>query len=491
MKAYRNFKSITFSVILSFLITNEVSGQDFSKSDDTLHITIKSYDGLTLPAQVIKADNHDKKLILFINGSTPYDEKGNLGAFWNNEGKIVTQKQDFYLRFLEIMSSKGYSVATMAKRSFIYPTVIPRPNFSDLALDIYYLILKLKQDNYIENEKDLVIIGYSEGSIVATKVLSLMKTQPYACILLGSGSSECNYYKVSVDEYHNTDVLRRTKNMTDEQIQKEMDHFAQINKSLRTIDEKKFENEYKKSAGFAMWESYYIDKETPLYSPVPNIVYANIPLLICVGEDDRAMSMVQAKKTYDSLLEHQFKKATFKVIEKEGHQYKKYDVFAIIDTWLSSEFQTTDYMLTRSDSLMIQKYAKANKVLKKLSAIPNGGGHPDRIISCYNEAVEIGMVDEINWYYLGLKLFADGFNEKAYHAFSKASKGNFAVRYISWVWMGHINDLQNQRKEAITFYQKALDTYPGFPFKHDNWNIVIDNKWLEERIKIPFKGIKE
>ncbi len=28
------------------------------------------------------------------------------------------------------------------------------------------------------------------------------------------------------------------------------------------------------------------------------------------------------------------------------------------------------------------------------------------------------------------------------------------------------------------------------PEWEDNWNIIIDNTWIEERIKVPFKGFK-
>jgi hypothetical protein len=42
---------------------------------------------------------------------------------------------------------------------------------------------------------------------------------------------------------------------------------------------------------------------------------------------------------------------------------------------------------------------------------------------------------------------------------------------------------------ALMFYQKGGDLYPGFPVQHDNWNIIIDQAWIEERIESPFKGI--
>ncbi|HUU17837.1 MAG TPA: hypothetical protein VMW72_11850 [Sedimentisphaerales bacterium] len=39
--------------------------------------------GLELPAQVIKAANTPKKLLVFIMGGTPCDEKGNMGGSWD------------------------------------------------------------------------------------------------------------------------------------------------------------------------------------------------------------------------------------------------------------------------------------------------------------------------------------------------------------------------------------------------------------------------
>lgn len=308
-------------------------------------------------------------MILFINGSTPYDEKGNMGAFWNDQGKMITEKQDFYLRFLDIMSRKGYPVATMAKRSFVYPTKIPRPSFSDL-----------------------VIVGYSEGSVVATKVLSLLKKQPYACILLGSADMRYDCNSRSIEDFYLTDVLRRLKNWTDEQIRTEYDQMCQIQKTLLNMDEETFENEYRNSKpygfGFAMWESFYIDREAGLYDPLPNLLYANIPVLICIGEDDTAMPVVQAKRTFERLKNKGSDKVTFRLIEKEVHQYKKYDVFAIIDTWLASQFRSTRFSLQKSDSIIIEKYARANEIIEEIQSLSNEDGNPAKALDCYQKALD-------------------------------------------------------------------------------------------------------
>jgi tetratricopeptide (TPR) repeat protein len=481
-------------ITLSSFVSNSVLSQSLFESGNNLRITIKTYDSLMLPAQVINGDNHNKKMILFINGSTPYDEKGNQGAIWNNEGKIIMEKHDFYLRFLDIMPNKGYSIATLAKRSFVYPTKIPRPSLTDLALDIQSFIEKLKKAGLLKDEKELVIVGYSEGSVVASKVLSILKKQPYACVLLGSSTLGCDCSIRSMEDFPMADVLHRLKNWNEEQIKTEFDHLCQIQKALLNMDEEEFENEYKKvkhfGYGTGMWESFYINREGIFYNPVPALLYANIPVLICSGEDDIAMPMISAKKTYESLKNMGLDKVTFRVIEKEGHQYKKYDVFSIIDIWLSSEFRTTSFILQKSDSLIIERYAKANELINAISAIPYGGGYSDKIITCYEKATESKITDPFTWFNLGIKLFADGYIDEAYNSFTNANDTAFAANFAVLVWLGHLEDLKNRRKEAIALYQKALKAYPGFPVTHDNWNIVIDKKWIEERIKSPFKGVK-
>jgi len=491
-----NLKRFMSGYSFIFLTITTIFCQEiFGGTEDKISLNVRTYDGKILPAQILHTENEDNKLILFINGSTPYDEKGNLGPFWTDQGNIIAEKHEFYIRFLDVMVNKGFSIATIAKRSFVYPTEIPRPNFTDLSLDIYYFILHLKKNGFIKDEKDLVIVGYSEGSLVATKVLSLLKTQPFACILLGSGSIPYNYNKISIEDFYMTENLRKTKNWSDEQIQNEINQLGQIADSLRNMNEEEFETKFKKSSpfgfGYAMWESYYIDKEWPLYNAVPNIVYANVPLLMCVGENDLAMPLVSAKSTYDQLLDNGFKKGTFRVIKDEVHQYKKYDVYAIIDTWLKSDFKTTDFTLTNADSLSIERYNQSKELINKIAALSFYGNQPIQSKLYYQKSLGSIYMDSNTWFDLGIKLFANNHYDESFDAFSQSLDNTFIVNFASLTWMGHIKDLKNQRKEALGYYHKALEQYPGFPVQHDQWNIHIDKSWIEERITKPFIGIDQ
>jgi len=336
-------------------------------------------------------------------------------------------------------------------------------------------------------------VGYSEGSIVATKVLSYLKTTPFACVLLGSGSIPVNYNEVSIEDFYLTDILRKANNWSDEQILTEIDQLAQMNDSIRNMNEAVFENEYKKSRpfgfGFSDWESYYIDKEYPLYNAAPNLVYANIPVLICIGDLDKAMPLKSARSTYEQLLDYGMKKATFRIIEDEVHQFKKYDVFPIMDTWISSGFTSTDFTLSAEDSLSIRKYEESKEIVREIASLSYYGDQPQKSILCYQNALESKYMDSMNWFDLGVKLFANNYQNEAFEAFKRSNQEEFIARFASLTWMGHIKDLKSERQEALRYYQLALLAYPGFPVQHDHWDIMIDKTWIEERIRQPFVGI--
>ncbi|MFH1071069.1 MAG: alpha/beta hydrolase [Candidatus Glassbacteria bacterium] len=467
--------------------------QTESPSVDTVAFTVQTYDGLELPAQVIRPAGPTSKMILFINGATPYDEKGNQWAGWDENGRLLKFKQDFYARFLDIMPAKGYGVATLAKRSFVYSHNLPRPNLDELALDLHSFVIQLQERELLGNIGDLVIVGYSEGSIVATKVLGLLKKQPAACVLLGSGSLAFDYRNQTWDQWFMVDILRRDKGCTDEQIKKEYSEWSTMMNDLLTIDEETWENQWRKHPpfgfGLAPWESYYVDRELIFYNPTPNLLEANVPVLICIGQNDTAMPMVLARRTYDNLLKRGFQKAVFRVIDGEVHQYKKYDVFAVIDSWLESGGKTADFTLGPEDSVNLEKYAKLGDIKDSIAELSWEGGEPEKALACFRKARDGGLQDPNQWFNLGVKLFANGGYDQSLYSFSQASDTSFDVCFASMVWMGHLNDLLHRREEALTWYEKGLEHYL-FPITHSQWNLTIDRTWIEERLKNPFIGVK-
>lgn len=465
--------------------------QNINAAKDTLQFQITTYDGLLLPAQVIIPKITDeKKFLLFINGSTPYDEKGNFAAMFTPEGKPAIQKQDFYIRFLDIMTAKGYSVISMAKRSFVYPSKLPRPSLDDLALDIVFLIRELKNQNIITSENELYLVGYSEGSVVASKILGLLKEQPEGCILLGSGSDAFDYQNGTWKEWHKTDIYRKLKNWTDEQIETEYNQWKDIVFNLRQMDEETFENTLKNSSphgfGFAPWESYYIDKEMSLYYPESNILDANIPLLICIGENDMAMPEKRAAQTYRNLVNEGFEKVTFTVIPEEVHQYHKFDVFGIIDSWITSKFFSTHFKTDLTDEQLINKYKQIQAWKNELAKIPYEG-RKEELKILFEKANPEWNLEPHDWFSLGVKLFGNGFKSQSEIAFNRAATEGNMIQSAALVWLGHLNDIKGDRQQAKNLYKKALVCYPGFPVQHSQWNINLTEEWIESRLKIPFE----
>ncbi|MGM0622281.1 MAG: hypothetical protein ACQETJ_14605 [Bacteroidota bacterium] len=480
------------TLLLSLFFASEtIASTHLISSKDTLHFFVSTCNGPDLPAQIITPENDSAdKIVIFINGSTPYDEKGNMAPFCTEKGRTITQPQDFYIRFLDIMSSKNYGVVSMAKRSFVEYTKIPRPTLDDLAMDVVSLIGELKKRGILTTDKKLYLVGYSEGSVVASKALGLLKEQPEACILLGSGSNAFDYHNKTWEDWPQADIIRKTKNWTDEQLKTEFQQWKDVVLQIRQINETTFENEFKHSSphgfGFAQWESYHIDKEMSNYYPEANILDANIPLLICIGESDTAMPEKRARQTYQNLLDKGFSKVTYKVIPEEVHQYKKFDVFGITDTWIQSDFTSTEFKITPEDEAMIEKYTQRQQWSEELNSLPYDGNHSGEVLAFYNKVKSTAGILPGDWFTLGVKLFGNGFRKEARQAFSEAAvKGNL-TESAALVWLGHLSDLSDDRDKALLFYRRALECYPGFGVQHSQWNMELNREWIEERLEEPF-----
>ena len=340
-----HFTNIVQCSIIAIIIAFQnitISAQIHKPSEVVTNFSVRTYDGLTLPAQIVSPAQPSKAVLVFIMGGTPYDEKGNIGGSWDDNCKSTAEKDEFYNRFITTVSSMGYTVSTLAKRNFVYPCNVPRPSLNDFALDIVYFIKELKTNNLLHDEDNLVLVGHSEGSIVATKVLGLLKQQPSGCILLGSASLAFNFYTQTWEEFYLNDIMRKVSHFSDEQIQNVFGLFKTVHTRIQTIDEETFENVWKKNkdpVDVAPWESYSCIREYSYYNPVPNLMTANVPVLFCVGENDTSMPLVLAKRTYQELQKNGFTRATLKVIEDEGHQYRKDDVFNIIDNWIDTSIK--------------------------------------------------------------------------------------------------------------------------------------------------------
>ena len=482
MKNIIKYVSIILATLLGCTATvdNKLPKSIVQTEQDTVRHNFITFDSLELPSQLIRSPGSERT-ILFLNGSTPYDEKGNMGQLL--PGNImIKNRQDFYARFLDIMLRKGYDIATFAKRSFTYPSI--RPSLDELALDAQHYVNDLEKRGLL---KDLVIVGYSEGSIVATKLLPLIDAQ--ACILLGSASQEFDFFNGSWEDWPTGKAYQRIDGLTGEQIKLEYEQWSDIMRSLTTMDEAYFENVYKKSNphgfGFSPWESFRIDREVQFYNPTENVVNSGLPLLIVIGENDRAMPVELAERTYNELIATGHN-AHYHMIPGESHQYNKYDVFLVMHSWLNREISLEP---DNVDKEIVERYTQLSSVTSAINDLPweRTSAHID---SLYREAVRIGYDLYDNWFKLGLVLFGNDYLDESLGAFERASDPDFVLYYAALVWQGHINDMFGNREQALDFYRQGLDNYPGFPVQHDQWGMVLSDEYIKNRLENPFKGIE-
>jgi len=60
-------------------------------------------------------------------------------------------------------------------------------------------------------------------------------------------------------------------------------------------------------------------------------------------------------------------------------------------------------------------------------------------------------------------------------------------RFLALVWQGQWLDLLDRRAEAIAAYRAARATGSTFAFRHDQYHLVIDQKWVEQRLVSRFE----
>jgi len=93
------------------------------------------------------------------------------------------------------------------------------------------------------------------------------------------------------------------------------------------------------------------------------------------------------------------------------------------------------------------------------------------------------------WLKLGMTLFDGGYYKESLEAFKKITQLNpdKELNFVALVWMGHNEDLLNERERAIADYTEALKYDTGMSMRHDQYRMTIDRHWVEERLKTPFK----
>jgi tetratricopeptide (TPR) repeat protein len=126
------------------------------------------------------------------------------------------------------------------------------------------------------------------------------------------------------------------------------------------------------------------------------------------------------------------------------------------------------------------------ELMSKVGQMPWAGAG-DAALDAYRKACELKIEDAGVWAKLGMLLYDGRHYPEALAAMGRLSQGDSGWRFMGLVWQGHLMDLLGHRSEALAFYREALNV-PGEPrMQHSQYNLVIDKRWVEERLKTPFE----
>ena len=107
----------------------------------------------------------------------------------------------------------------------------------------------------------------------------------------------------------------------------------------------------------------------------------------------------------------------------------------------------------------------------------------------YKKACKAGLKSGPLWFKLGSTLYDGEFYDEAFEAFKRTAELSYEPIYIfaGTIWQGHVLDLLGRREEALKCYQKAKEMHIEGAMRHDQYGLIINEKWVEERLKSPFR----
>jgi tetratricopeptide (TPR) repeat protein len=107
----------------------------------------------------------------------------------------------------------------------------------------------------------------------------------------------------------------------------------------------------------------------------------------------------------------------------------------------------------------------------------------------YEKALESSLRSVFLWFKLGLTLYDGKFYDEAFESFRRTKELNSDLihTFAAMVWQGHVLDLLGKRDEALKYYRKAKEMRIEVTIQHDQYGLIINDKWVKERLKTPFQ----
>jgi tetratricopeptide (TPR) repeat protein len=125
---------------------------------------------------------------------------------------------------------------------------------------------------------------------------------------------------------------------------------------------------------------------------------------------------------------------------------------------------------------------------ERISALPYTGAGA-AALELYRLTAKRDVKEPGAWVRLGLSLYDGAYYTEALDAFARleSASGDSTLRFMSLVWQGHLLDLTGRRTGAMAKYKAALAVEGNPTMRHDQYDMVINKKWVQARLWTPFK----
>jgi len=116
-------------------------------------------------------------------------------------------------------------------------------------------------------------------------------------------------------------------------------------------------------------------------------------------------------------------------------------------------------------------------------------GTGEEALQLMPRAREVHLAHSEAWRHLGLMLYDAKHYPESLECFQKAAETTTDkdYRFFALAWQGLVLDVLGRRDAAVEAYKAAKATGSEQLFRSDQYNLRIDQKWVEERLGTPFK----
>jgi tetratricopeptide (TPR) repeat protein len=116
-------------------------------------------------------------------------------------------------------------------------------------------------------------------------------------------------------------------------------------------------------------------------------------------------------------------------------------------------------------------------------------GSGEKALGLLPRARELRLAASHSWLRLGLMLYDAKHYTEALECFEKSfeTAEDRDNKFIALVWQGQLLDLMGKREAAMKVYRAAQATGSTQVFRHDQYNLKIDQTWVQERLQAPYK----